>query len=152
MNKIVVPTVLISLIAAVIVFGSMSPTMAYSQGETQSYKRHWTISIGTASGSLEITENTDKNELKKSIVPLDSISADYSDIQKAHLSTVVNDDGKYFLVWKLVSFNHNTETDTKIKTIYVIDAGTGEPLTDPITKEGGSCGGKDKSQTTKDNA
>ncbi|WP_316507192.1 hypothetical protein [Nitrosopumilus sp.] len=34
--------------------------------------------------------------------------------------------------------------------MYILDAGTGEQLTEPITKEGGSCGDKEKkSQTTR---
>jgi len=50
-------------------------------------------------------------------------------------------------VWKLVSSDYDEESDTKIRTIYVLDAGTGEQLIDPITKEGG-CGYKDGSKTT----
>jgi len=45
------------------------------------------------------------------------------DVDKAKLGQAVNDDGKYFLVWKLVD---HTESNTK--TIYVLDASTGKQL------------------------
>ncbi len=153
MSKMLMPTVLLSVMAVVMVFGSASHVLADSDGEAKSYKRHWAIPIGDASGSLEITPDTDKAELEKSVLPLEIAAAEYSDIHKAKLGKAVNDEGRYFLVWNLVSYGHDTESDTKFKTIYVLDAGTGEPLADPITKEGGgSCGDKDKPQTKRTGA
>ena len=73
-------------------------------------------------------------------MPLDGVAAGYTDIHMAKLGKAINDDGKYHLVWNLVSYSQDAESDAKIKTIHVLDAGTGEPLADPITKEGGSWG------------
>ena len=149
MTKVLVPTLLLSILTVVMALGSVSPAMADSDGSDKSYKKHWAIPIGTSAGLLEITDDTDKNELKKQVMPLDEVAAGYTDIHKAKLGKAVNDDGKYFLVWKLVNYNYDAESDTKIKTIYVLDAATGEALTEPITKEGGSCGDKEKSQATR---
>ena len=126
------------MITAVLVFGTASPVMAGS----------WVISIGEKSGSLEITEEDTKFKLKQKAKSLDELDlSDYKDITKTRLGKAINDDGQYFLVWKLMSVEHDEESDTTIKTIYVLDAGTGEPLLDePIKKEGGSCGYKDKSK------
>jgi len=146
MTKALVPTLLLSFLAVVMVFGSIASAMADS-GEEKSYKRHWTIPIGDSSGTIEITEDTDKTKLKEQIMPLHEVAAGYDDIHKAKIGKAVNDDGKYYLVWKLVSYSYDAESKTK--TIYVLDAGTGTALTEPITKEGGSCGDKDKSQSTR---
>ena len=118
-----------------LVFSTASPVMAGS----------WVISIGEKSGSLEITEEDTKFKLKQKAKSLDELDlSDYQDITKTRLGTAVNDDGQYFLVWKLMSVEYDEESDTSIKTIYVLDAGTGEPLLDePIRKEGGSCGFKE---------
>lgn len=150
MTKVLIPTLLLSFLAVVMVFGSISPAMADSNGDDKSYKRHWAVPIGASTGTLEITDDTDKSELKKQAMPLDEVATGYTDIHKAKLGKAVNDDGNYYLVWKLVNYNHDAESDTKIKTIYVLDAATGEALTEPIVKEGGSCGDKEKkSQTTR---
>ena len=147
-NKFAFPVLFASMVAAVLIVGSVSPVMADSETGEKSYKRHWSISIGTAEGSLQITEDNTKHELKASALPLEEVIIGYSDIHKARLGSAVNDSGNYYLVWKLVSSDYDEESDTKIRTIYVLDAGTGEQLTEPITKEGG-CGYKDKSETTK---
>ncbi len=146
-GKFVIPTLFATMIAVVLVFGAATTVMAYSE-DGKSYKKHWSISIGTAEGSLQITEDNTKHELKASALPLEEVIIGYSDIHKARLGSAVNDSGNYYLVWKLVSSDYDEESDTKIRTIYVLDAGTGELLTDPIIKEG-KCGYKDKSETTK---
>ena len=153
MGKIVMPTLVLSFIALVMVIGAISPAMADSDG-SKSYKRHWAIPIGTAEGSLEITEENTKEQLKEIAISLDDLDlTSYPEISKARLGKAVNDDGKYFLVWKLINKNHDTESDTTIKTIYVLDAGNGATLLDePITKEGGSCGNKDRSKTSGESA
>jgi hypothetical protein len=71
----------------------------------------------------------------------------YPDIHMAKLGKAVNDSGDKFLVWKLVNVKTDPDTDTRIHTIYIVDAGDGKLLTQ-ITKEGGSCGDKDTSKST----
>ncbi|MDH3203411.1 MAG: hypothetical protein OEL81_01880 [Nitrosopumilus sp.] len=142
MTKVLIPTLLLSFLAVVMVFGSISPVFADS--EDKSYKRSWVVPIGDAEGTIEISEETNIDDVRDSAISEEQARQGYDDVDKAKLKKAVNDSGQYFLVWKLVDY---TEYDTKI--MYIIDAGTGEALTEPITKEGGSCGGKEKSQTTR---
>lgn len=151
MDKVSISALLL-VATAVIILGSASTAMADSENYSKEYRGHWAISIGTSSGSLEITEDTDKSQLKSQVIPLSQAAEGYDNIHKAKLGKAVNDDGQKFLVWKLISYDYNEETNTKIKTIYVLDAGTGVELTEPITKEGGSCGDKNKSETSSSTA
>ena len=145
MNKILIPTLLLSFLTVVMVFGSVAPVMADSSGD-KSYKRNWTMSIGDSEGTVEITTDTDIEELKSKAISQEQATQGY-DVDRAKLGQAVNDDGKYYLVWKLVDY-----TESNTKTVYVLDAGTGQQLTEPITKEGGSCGNKSQIKTTGDNA
>jgi len=143
MTKVLIPMLLLSFLAVVMVFGSISPVFADSEGD-KSYKRSWVVSIGDAKGTIEISEDTNIDDVRDSAMSEEQARQGYDDVDKAKLKKAVNDSGQYFLVWKLIDY---TESDTK--TMYILDAGTGEQLTEPITKEGGSCGDKEKSQTTR---
>jgi hypothetical protein len=101
----------------------------------KSHKGHWAISIGEKTGTVPITEEDTRESLKNQAISLSEAAEDYPDITKARLGKAVNDDGNYFLVWKLVSVDHDAEPDTKILTIYVLDAGTGDLVIDPLTIE-----------------
>ncbi|MDH3780576.1 MAG: hypothetical protein OES15_06945 [Nitrosopumilus sp.] len=122
------------------VFGSIAPAFADSDGK--SYKR-WVVPIDDAVGTIEISEDTNIDDVRDSAISEEQARQGY-DVDKAKLKKAVNDSGQYFLVWKLIDY---TESDTKI--MYILDAGTGEQLTEPITKEKGSCG---KHKTTGENA
>ena len=124
-----VPVFLIVL-SAVMVIGAVTPAMADSG---DSYKR-WAISIGEASGTIEIDKDANTADFQERAISLDDILGDYPNVEKTRLGKAVNDDGAYFLVWKLISFDEDG------KTIHVLDAGTGEPLIEPLVKEAGSCG------------
>ncbi len=117
---------------------------SYHDG-AKSHKGHWAISIGEATGTVPITEEDTRESLKQQAISLSEAAEDYSDITKARLGKAVNDAGDYFLVWKLVDVDHDTESDTKIHTIYVLDAGTGDLLIDPLTKEFDKSSHHDKS-------
>lgn len=145
--KLSLPIVFASVVAIALIFAVAPFAMADSEDGSKSYKRHWTISIGEQSGTLPITENTDKEQLKAQAISLEEAVDGYEDIVRAHLGMAVNDSGEYYLIWKLVSVAHDEESDTKTFTVYALDAGTGDLLT-TMTKEGGKCGDKDKSQTT----
>ena len=131
MSKVLVPTLLLSFLAVVMVFGSVSPAFADSEGK--SYKR-WVVPIGDAEGTIEISADTNIDDVRDLAISEEEARQGY-DVDKAKLKKAVNDSGQYYLVWKLVDY---TDSDTKIK--YILDAGTGEQLTDPIVKEKGSCG------------
>ena len=146
-SKITLPAVFATVVAFALIFAVAPSAMADSEDGSKTYKRHWAISIGDQSGTLKITEDTDKEALKAQAISVDQAAAGYEDIVKARLGKAVNDSGEYYLIWKLVSVNHDTESDTKTFTVYVLDAGTGDLLT-TMSKEGGKCGDKDKSETT----
>jgi len=83
-GKFVIPTLFATMIAFVLVFGAATTVMADSDDGAKSYKRHWSISIGEATGSLQITEDNTKHELKASALPLEEVIIGYSDIHKAY--------------------------------------------------------------------
>lgn len=132
MSKILTPTLLLSFLAVVMVFGSVAPAFADSDGK--SYKRSWIVPIGDAVGTIEISQDTNIDDVRDLAISEEQAIQGY-DVDKAKLKKAVNDSGQYFLVWKLVDY---TDSDTKIK--YILDAGTGEQLTEPMVKEKGSCG------------
>jgi len=107
----------------------------HSYDGAKSHKGHWAISIGEKTGTVPITEEDTRESLKNQAKSLSEVAEDYPDVTKAKLGKAVNDDGNYFLVWKLVSVDHDAESDTKILTIYVLDARTGDLLIEPLTKE-----------------
>lgn len=134
MNKAYIPTIMLSVLAAAVVLGSVSPAFSSSDGE--SYKRNWVVSIGDAVGTIEVSEDTSIDDVRDQAISAEEAKDGY-DVQRASLTKAVNDSDQYFLVWKLIE---RAETDTV--TMYVLDAGTGEQLIEPITKEGGMCGSK----------
>lgn len=146
-SKLSLQIVFASVIAFALIFAVAPSAMANSGDDSKTYKRHWAISIGDQSGTLQITEDSNKEQLKAQAISIEEATDGYEDIVKARLSKAVNDSGEYYLIWKLVSVDHDEESDTKMRTIYALDAGTGDLLT-TMTKEGGKCGDKDKSQTT----
>jgi len=134
MSKVLIPTLLLSFLAVVMVFGTMSSAFADYDGK--SYKR-WVVPIGDAEGTIEISEDTNIDDVRDLAISEEQARQGYDDVYKAKLKKAVNDSGQYFLVWKLVDY---AESDTKI--MYILDAGTGEQLIEPIVKEKGSCGDK----------
>lgn len=142
------PIAFAAIVAFALVFAVAPSAMAdYGDDGAKSYKRHWAVPIGDAKGTLQITEDTDKADLKEKVISLGEIADDYDNVVKARLGKAVNDSGEYYLVWKLVSINYDEDSDTKTFTVNVLDAGNGNLLT-TMTKEGGHCGDKDKSDTT----
>lgn len=131
MSKVLVPTLLLSFLAVVMVFGSVAP--AFADSEDKFYKRNWAVSIGDTEGTIEISQDTNIDDVRDLAISEEEARQGY-DVDKAKLKKAVNDSGQYYLVWKLVDY---TDSDTKIK--YILDAGTGEQLIDPIVKEKNSC-------------
>ena len=132
MNKVLIPTILLSTLAIVMIFGSVSPAFAGSDGE--SYKKYRTISIGDMVGTIEISEDTSIDDVADRAISAEEATEGY-DVEKVKLAKAVNESDQYFLVWKLVDFE-----ESGTMTMYILDAGTGEQLIDPITKEKGMCG------------
>ena len=120
---------------------ALAPAAMADLDYTKTYKHSWSISIGDAQGTLEITENTDIEALKEQAISSEEAGARYENVVKVRLAQAENNSAQYFLVWKVV-----TENEDSTFTLNVVDAGSGELLTS-MTKEGGGCGLK-KSSTT----
>jgi len=100
----------------------------------QNGKKHMPIQVEGFEGSIQITEDSNRLEIKSQItVSLSEASAGL-DVHKAHLGVVVNENDDKFLVWILVNVEKDSESETAIATIYVVDAGD-LSNTATITKE-----------------
>ena len=133
-------------IASVAVFSlvfAIAP-VAFAEGDYSTYKKYWVLSIGDASGTIEITEDSDIAALKEQAISSEEATTGYENVVKARLAQAVNDSDQYFLVWKVVTESGDENDSTY--TVNVLDAGTGNLLTS-MNKEGGSCGSH-KSGTT----
>jgi len=89
----------------------------------QNGKKHMSIQVEGFDGSIQITEDSNRQEIKSQItVSLSEASAGL-DVHKAHLGVVVNENDDKFLVWILANVEKDSESETAIATIYVVDAG-----------------------------
>lgn len=127
-----------------IIFVIAPAALAYDGNDTKSYGHYWMISIGNATGTIEITEDSDIAALKEQAISSEEATAGYENVVKARLYQAVNDSDQYFLVWKVVT-ESGDESDSTL-TVDILDAGNGNLLTS-MTKEGGGCGSH-KSKTT----
>jgi len=100
----------------------------------QNGKKHMPIQVEGFDGSIQITDDSDRQEIKSQITVSLSDAAAGLDVHKAHLGVVVNENDDKFLVWILVNVEKDTESETGIATIYVVDAGN-LSYTATITKE-----------------
>jgi len=100
----------------------------------QNGKKHMPIQVEGFDGSIQITEDSDRQEIKSQITVSLSDASDGLDVHKAHLGVVVNENDDKFLVWILVNVEKDSESETAIATIYVVDAGD-LSNTATITKE-----------------
>ena len=128
-------------IAAVAFILALSPAAMADSNGTKSYGNHWSVSIGDAEGTLEITADSDIAALKEQAISSEEAAAGYENVVKVRLAQAENNSGQYFLVWKVVTDNGDS-TFTK----NIVDAGSGDLLAS-MTHEGGGCGYK-KSGTT----
>jgi hypothetical protein len=100
----------------------------------QNGKRHMSIQVDGFEGSIPITEDSDRQEIKSQVTVSLSDAAAGLDVYKAHLGVVVNENDDKFLVWILANVEKDAESETAIATIYVVDAGD-LSNTATITKE-----------------
>ncbi len=100
----------------------------------QNGKRHMPIQVDGFEGSIPITEDSDRQEIKSQVTVSLSDAAAGLDVYKAHLGVVVNENDDKFLVWILANVEKERESETAIATIYVVDAGD-LSKTATITKE-----------------
>ncbi len=85
-------------------------------------KKHMPIQVEGFDGSIQITEDSNRQEIKSQITVSLSDAAAGLDVHKVHLGVVVNENDDKFLVWILVNVKKDAESETAIVTIYVVDA------------------------------
>jgi len=100
----------------------------------QNGKKRMPIQVEGFTGSIPITEDSDRKEIKSQITVSLSDAAAGLDVDKGHLGVVVNENDDKFLVWILANVEKDSESETAIATIYVVDAGN-PSNTATITKE-----------------
>lgn len=125
---------------------AISPTVYANYDSSNTYTRHWAIPIGNATGTLQIKDDSNIEELKSQAISSDEASSGYDNVVKTHLGQAVNDSGDYFLVWKVVTSQTNNDASATY-TMNILDAGNGQLLTS-VDKDGGGCDHKYKSGTT----
>jgi len=95
----------------------------HSYDDAKSHKGHWAIPVKEFVGSIEITEDFNHETIKNlDLLSLSEAAANYPNVKKAKLGIAVNEDGDKFLVWKLVEFNKNSDSEIATMTIYIVDA------------------------------
>ncbi len=111
----------------------------YGDGYAKYHKKHWTVQVSNDFvGTISITEDSTHQSLKDQItITLSEAASKYPDAKKAKLGIAVNENGKY-VVWKVIEMTMDSETNTKSKTIHVIDAGAAtidSAATEDVQKE-----------------
>lgn len=121
-----------------LMFVVATPYVAADEDDTrfaqQNGKKHMPIQVEGFDGSIQITEDSNRQEIKSQIIVSLSEASAGLDVHKAHLGVVVNENDDKFLVWILVNVKKDAESETAIATIYVVDAGDSSN-TATITKE-----------------
>ena len=137
-------TYLLPTFAAVfaLMFAFASPLAMAESGDGMSekwigqkqYKMHKVIEVEEFVGSIQITEDVDRQTLKDQITVSLAETANELDVMGGHIGVVINQNDDKFLVWMLKSIERNSESEIAIATIYVVDAGNADNTTS-ITKE-----------------
>ncbi len=121
-----------------LMFVAATPYVAANEDDSRfaqlNGKKHMPIQVEGFDGSIQITDDSDRHEIKSQItVSLSDASAGLA-VHKAHLGVVVNENDDKFLVWILANVEKDVESETAIATINVVDAGD-LSNTATITKE-----------------
>ena len=100
----------------------------------KNHKMHKVVKVEEFVGSIQITEDVDKQALKDLISVSLSKAADGLDVMGGHIGVAVNENEDKFLVWILKSIEKDSASETVTATIYVVDAANADN-TATITKE-----------------
>ena len=101
------------------------------------HKKHMAIEVEGFVGSIPVPEQMDREShkaLRDQVTVSLSEAAQGLDVMKGGIGIAVNENGKKFVVWKLVSMDISDESETMTKTIHVVDAGDASN-TVTVTKE-----------------
>jgi hypothetical protein len=97
-------------------------------------KKHMPILVEGFEGSIPITEDSDRQELKSQVTVSLSEAADGLEVYKGHLGAVVNENDDKFLVWLLANAEKDEESGIVTATIYIVDAADSDNTTE-ISRE-----------------
>lgn len=126
------------MIALVAVVALALPPVMAEMGEDQAnhYKKHHKqVEVTDFVGAIQITEDANRQELEEQItVTLSEAAASYPDAKKAKLGVAINENGDKFVVWIVIERDFDTETQTGIKYLHVLDAADSSNTT-TVTKE-----------------
>ena len=100
----------------------------------KNHKMHKVIEVEGFVGSIQITEDVDRQALRDQVSVSLSEAADGLDVLGGHIGVAVNENGDKYLVWTLKSIEKDSESETATATIYVVDAANVDNIT-TITKE-----------------
>ena len=125
-----------------LMFVAITPYVAADDGERpfgqhqgeKTYKKHMPIQVEGFEGSIQITEDSNRQELKDKVTVSLSEAAEGLDVYKSSLGAVINEDDEKFLVWILANFEKDAESGIVTTTIYIVDAGNSSNTTE-ITRE-----------------
>ncbi|WP_420545509.1 hypothetical protein [Nitrosopumilus sp.] len=107
----------------------------HDRGVDQKHKKmHKVIKVEGFVGSIQITEDSDRQTIREQVTVSLSEAAQGLDVRGGHIGVVANENGDKFLAWILKSIDRDSESETVIATIYVVDAGDASN-TATVTKE-----------------
>jgi len=89
----------------------------------KNHKMHKVIEVEGFEGSIQITEDSDKQSLKDQVTVSLSDAAKRLDVMGGHIGVAINENGYQSLAWILMSIERDSDSETATVTIYVVDAG-----------------------------
>ncbi len=98
------------------------------------HKIYKVIDVDAFVGSIQISEDLDRQALRDQVSVSLSEAAEGLDVLGGHIGVAVNENGEKYLVWALKSVERDSESETVTATIYVVDAGDATNTTS-MTKE-----------------
>jgi len=125
---------LMFVFASPLAMAEPSEDMHGKWGGQKQHKMYKVIDVEEFVGSIQITEDTDKQALKDQVSVSLSEAADGLDVMGGHIGVAVNENGEKFLVWILKSVEKDSESESVTVTIYVVDAANADNTT-TVTKE-----------------
>lgn len=100
----------------------------------KNHKMQKVIKVEGFVGSIQITEDVDRQSLRDQVPVSLSEAADGLDVLGGHIGVAINENGDKYLVWTLKSIEKDSESETATVTIYVVDAANTDNIT-TISKE-----------------
>ena len=84
---------------------------------------HKVVKVEGFEGSIQISEDSDKQALKDQVTVSLSDAAKGLDIMGGHIGVAINENGYKSLAWILMSIERDSDSETTTATIYVVDVG-----------------------------